>query len=417
MPAWFLYPKFHWKNKHAVVIGAGIAGCQMAWHLSQKGWQVTLIERHEQVATEASGNPAGVISPKMTAIASAGEDFYVSCFDYTLELLEELKQQEKQLDWHACGMMQLTHDQREESRWLALKNRQFPEQFLQLLDEESTNKTAGIPLNYKASFFPQAGWINPRSFCAALLENSSSRNIFTTEAISLEKQSNDWHVLDHQGHSITNAEVVIIANGKDLNRFAESRELPTMPVAGQTTVTTATEYSRQLKTAIGHEGYLTPVSDNTDQLTFGASFERNVDEASLKPEADRQNLEQLRKYLPQLADSLEKLTSAHAAVRMTTPDRFPYVGGLPDAEFYTNNYDDLHQGKKWKTYPDAQYQQGLFVFGGFGSRGLTTSGLCAKLMTDTIDNNLDIQNREDSNRLILQYCHPARFLIKQLKTG
>ena len=417
MPAWFRYPRYQWQNKHAVVIGAGIAGCQMAWHLSQKGWQITLIERHEQIASEASGNPAGVISPKMTARPSSGEDFYVASFNYTLDLLEKLKQQSQKLDWNACGLLQIAHNQREESRWSALKDREFLEDFIQLLDKESTNKIAGIPLNYKASFIPKAGWINPRSFCEALIVTSNCKKILASEAISLEKQNNDWHVLDHQGQSIANAEVVIITNGKDLNGFTQTRNLPTMPVAGQTTVATASDYSRQLKTAIGHEGYLTPASDNTGQLTFGASFERNVNEVSLSPEADKQNLEQLWKYLPQLADSFIDISSAHAAIRMTTPDRFPYVGGLPDTDFYLKNYDDLHQGKKWKTYPDAQYQQGLFVFGGFGSRGLTTSGLCAKLLTDILDNDLDIKNREDYNKLILQRCHPARFTIKKLKTG
>ena len=108
-PPWFRYPEVQWQNKHAVVIGAGIAGCQMAWHLSQKGWQVTLIERHENIATEASGNPAGVISPKMTAKPSTGEDFYMACFNYTLELLDVLQQQDNQLDWHACGLLHIVH--------------------------------------------------------------------------------------------------------------------------------------------------------------------------------------------------------------------------------------------------------------------------------------------------------------------
>ena len=134
------------------------------------------------------------------------------------------------------------------------------------------------------------------------------------------------------------------------------------------------------------------------------------------PEADKQNLEQLRKYLPQLADSFDKYYKCACCDTHDNTRSLSLCWRLAGHDFYTKNYDDLHQGKKWKTYPDAQYQQGLFVFGGFGSRGLTTSGLCAKLMTDTIDNNLDIQDREDSNRLILQYCHPARFLIKQLKT-
>ncbi len=85
-PAWYNYPDYSWQNKRAVVIGAGIAGCQMAWHLAQKGWDITLIERNEKIANEASGNPAGVISPKMTSKPSAGEDFYTQSFQYTLTI-------------------------------------------------------------------------------------------------------------------------------------------------------------------------------------------------------------------------------------------------------------------------------------------------------------------------------------------
>jgi len=54
---WFHYPNHHWQHNHAIVIGAGIAGCQIAWHLAKKDWKVTLIDREKTVAKQASGNP------------------------------------------------------------------------------------------------------------------------------------------------------------------------------------------------------------------------------------------------------------------------------------------------------------------------------------------------------------------------
>jgi tRNA 5-methylaminomethyl-2-thiouridine biosynthesis bifunctional protein len=411
IPAWFRYHKTQWQNKHAVVIGAGIAGCQVAWHLSRQNWQVTLIERQKKIATEASGNPAGVISPKMTAKPSAGEDFYIESFHYTLSLLEKLQQQGHDIDWHDCGLLQLAHNEREENRWQALKERNFPSDFIQLLDRESSSKTANIHLNYQASYFPKAGWINPASFCNALSNAENCTRILSTEAINLEKRPHDWHVLDKQGNNVVQAEVIIIANGKDLNQFSQSKNLPSLPVAGQTSSAQLSEYSSKLRTVIGHEGYLTPASESTRTHTFGASFERDQFNPTLNPRPDKENFKQLQQYLPQLADSLANIQSAHAAVRMTTPDRFPYVGALPDNSFFKENYHDLNQGKKWKQYPDAQYQDGLFVLGGFGSRGLTTSGLCAKLLTDIIENN-PLSNK---GQRVIQNCHPARYLIKQLK--
>lgn len=419
-PAWFQYPKYTWNKKHAVVIGAGIAGCQAAWHLVKQGWQVTVIEREAKLAQHASGNPAGIISPKMSAQASTGEAFYVDCFDYAIDQLGTLKKRHKDLDWHACGLLQLAHNEREEVRWETLKDRfsgDTNSSFLQLLDEQESSQIAGIPLNYKASYFPKAGWIDPVNFCETLLKDCADqcKLVLETDALKIDKTANKWNVESAQGNNISSAEVIIITSGKDLNQFEQSNQLPSLPVAGQTTVATTNSFASQLKTTIGHEGYLTPSSDKTSQLTFGASFDRSFELNSkntvdIDKKTDNKNLNQLGKYLPELVDSFTETNSAHAAIRMTTPDRFPYVGGVADNDFYANNYADLHQGKQYKEYKSAEYLEGLFVLGGLGSRGLTTSGRCAKVLSDIITNRM-----LDENQTIQQQCHPARFIIKDLK--
>ncbi len=417
--AWFRYPKFDQQHRHAVIIGAGIAGCQMAWHLVQQGWQVKLIDREKKIAQHASGNPAGIISPKMTAQVSAGEDFYVSCFDYAIQQLSDLKTRQTHLDWHACGLLQLAHNAREEQRWESLKdrcfNKDFTSEFLQLVNQKQSSEVAGIPINYKASYFPQAGWINPFSFCEALLKDCgvNCKVVLESDAISLNKRENDWQVIDQDNQVIAEAEAVIITTGKDLNQFIQTKDLPSMPVAGQTTTAPTNSFASQLKTTIGHEGYLTPASVKTSQLTFGASFDRNIAKAEIDVDTDQKNLNQLNKYLPELADSFTEIDSGHIAIRMTTPDRFPYVGGLADTDFYNDNYHDLHQGKQYKTYPNAKYIEGLFVLAGLGSRGLTTSGLCAKVLSD-IMNNDSVDESPDRIQGIQENCHPARYIVKDL---
>lgn len=381
----------------------------MAWHLCQANWQVTLIERHDKLAAEASGNPIGVILPKMTSQKSNGEDFYTQCLEYTLSQLKILKQQGKTVDWQQCGALQLTHNTREEKRWDALTQRSFSSNFLQLLDEAETSQQAGINLPYKSSYFPQAGWIKPASFCHTLSNHPNCKIIVETEALSLFKDKENWQVLNTNNKSIAQAEAVIICAGKDLFNFEQSNFLPNMPVAGQTTLATAENESKKLKTVIGHEGYLTPAVDS--QHIFGATFERENSAPTLRPEADNKNREQLKKYLPDFSNELSNFKSAHTAVRMTTPDRFPYFGALPDKDFYHQNYHDLHQGKQYKSYPRAKYQSGLFMLGGLGSRGLTTSGLCAKSLCDLLEN----KPQPTQQQQLLHYCHPARFLIKTLK--
>ena len=420
-PSWFQYPNYNWKTKHATIIGGGIAGAQMAWHLCQADWQVTLIERHTQLATEASGNPIGVISPKMTALPSNGEDFYTQSFHYTLALLKTLEASGKRIEWDACGALQLAHNPHELKRWQALKDRGLSPDFIQLLDEAETKKIAGIHLNadqpYKSSYFPQGSWINPISFSEALSQHPNCKIILATEVLQLEKADGYWRLLSHSGESIAESEVVIITNGRDLFNFEQSTFLPHMPVVGQTTFAPASAFSSKLKTVIGHEGYLTPAIHS--QHVFGATFDRNENNPMIKAESDTENFKQLQQYLPEFTNSLANIKSAHAAVRITTPDRFPYVGGLPDKDFYQREYQDLHQGRKWKSYPSAEYQKGLFMLGGLGSRGLTTSGYCAKILTllleNKLENTLDSNEEMKHSKTLLQNCHPARFLIKALK--
>ena len=403
---WFDYPHFSWNKRHAIVIGGGIAGCQSAWHLLATGWRVTLIERHKKLATEASGNSMGVIMPKMTALPSLGEDFYNAAFSYTLNQLAQLQLAEKQIQYKLCGVLQLAHNSREQKRWKALQQRGFETDFLQCLESAETEQCSGIASPYKSTYFPQGGWINPASFCHALIDDPDCEVLLHCDVLELQQTQQYWQVMDNQHKTLAQAEVVVVANGKDLRQFKQTKYLPIMPVLGQTSQAKATLASEKLQTVIGHEGYLTPAVNGSH--IFGATFERNKKQAIIEPQADITNQQQLHQYLPDFYNSLGDIRSSHAAIRMTTPDRFPYVGGIIDPIEYQQLYSDIQQGKHWKKYPTGHYTQGLFVLAGLGSRGLTTAGYCASLLVDII-------NAKPSTTKIATALHAGRFTIRELK--
>src|SRR5690606_27447531 len=90
-------------SRRALVTGAGIAGCATAASLAARGWQVTLLERHGEVAREASGNPQGVLYLKLSAHGTALSQLVVAGFGHTRRLLQRLQPR----DWSACGVLQL----------------------------------------------------------------------------------------------------------------------------------------------------------------------------------------------------------------------------------------------------------------------------------------------------------------------
>jgi tRNA 5-methylaminomethyl-2-thiouridine biosynthesis bifunctional protein len=97
---------------------------------------------------------------------------------------------------------------------------------------------------------------------------------------------------------------------------------------------------------------------------------------------------------------------------MTTPDRYPMVGAVPDVDYCRQTYAELRHGRVGQVFPAARYQKNLYLLGGLGSRGLTTSGLCAELLASLLMGEpLPMQ------ATLYQQLHPARFLIRQLRRG
>lgn len=409
--AWFSLPKSQIKTHTATVIGAGIAGCQIAHALALRGWQVQLLERHAELAQEASGNRAGVLTPKMTAEPDWGERFYRQAFLYAIRQLHSLTKNpaNQDLEWFPSGSLQLNHNTSESKRWRALQARGLAQDFIQLLDALDASNLAGIPLTVGASYFPQAGYLYPRSLCKALTQDPAIKLQTQTEALELLQTEHDtWQVFNAVSELIAESAIVVVANGKDAAQFMQSNFLPFLPVRGQTTQASASAYTSQLKLTLGHEGYLTPTI--AGQHIFGASFERGETFASLKPSDDELNYQQLTQYLPEFAASLGTKASSHAAIRMTTPDRYPYVGPLPDPNLFRQTYAGVQHGVKYKTWPQAPYQKGLFISAGYGSRGLTTTPLCSELLAAVITGEpLPME------RSLYYKLHPARFLLKKLQ--
>src|SRR5262249_20068278 len=93
-------------EKTAIVVGAGIAGAAASERLTARGWHVTVIERHEEPAMEASGNPAGIFHPVVSPDDSVFARLTRASFLYFLQKAQKMKS----LRWSQCGVTQLARD-------------------------------------------------------------------------------------------------------------------------------------------------------------------------------------------------------------------------------------------------------------------------------------------------------------------
>ncbi len=155
---WFTRPQPFTGERRALVIGGGMAGCATAASLAARGWQVSVLERRDALAQEASGNPQGVLYLKLSAHGTALSQLILSGFGYTRRLLEHLQ---RGLDWDGCGVLQLAFNAKEAERQAHLAQA-FPHDLLHNLDKEQAEARAGISLASGGLFFPEGGWAHPR---------------------------------------------------------------------------------------------------------------------------------------------------------------------------------------------------------------------------------------------------------------
>lgn len=400
-----------------VVVGAGLAGCTTARKLAEHGLQVTVLEQGLDAASGASGNRCALLRPHAGRDTSQANQFFSDAYVKALLWLSSLPC--KQPVYRTTGALQLssnTQGYRESEH-------------LQAVSREAARQLCGVDVATGGLFFPTACCVDIAATCQALLTHPDIKLLPSFEVTSLSREENRWFISNNK--QTVNASTVVLANGAALGRFPGTKELTITVARGQTTTLDAGNRESPAVPLCGRH-YLIPLSVTAEakpgrQLwQVGASFDRNNDQAVATEADDKKNIQGATELLGERLiqpGSIKHLSVVDhwAAVRATTPDRLPVTGALPDRGYYIKEYADLHHGRPTQDYPAARYLPGLYVNGGFGSRGLSVAALCAELLLAQITGcagHTDSNNsgsRACKNNRYLQLLHPARFHIRRLK--
>ncbi|NBF03865.1 bifunctional tRNA (5-methylaminomethyl-2-thiouridine)(34)-methyltransferase MnmD/FAD-dependent 5-carboxymethylaminomethyl-2-thiouridine(34) oxidoreductase MnmC [Pseudomonas sp. Fl5BN2] len=406
---WFARPAL--QAKTALVIGGGLAGCASAASLAARGWQVQLLERHSQLAEEASGNPQGVLYLKLSAHGTALSQMILSGFGYTRRQLEHLQ---RGVDWDGCGVLQLAFNTKEAERQAQLAEA-FPADLLHVLDQPAAQARAGIGLEHGGLFYPEGGWVHPPALCQWQASHPQIRVLAHRNVLELRRVEQQWQAWDGE-QMLACAAVVILAGAAEIKRFPASAELPLKRIRGQITRLPQTEQSQSLATVVCAEGYVAP--PRLGEHTLGASFDFKSEDLTPTAAEHAGNLEMLREISN---DLLQRLNAEHlpleqlqgrAAFRCTSPDYLPIVGPLADQAAFAETYAAL--GKDARQVPDqpCPWLDGLYINSGHGSRGLITAPLSGELLAAWLENEpLPLP------RSVAEACHPNRFALRRLIRG
>ncbi len=418
---WFIYPAQDFQTRRVVIIGGGLAGCQSAYALARRGYQVTLIERQVQLAQAASGNRAGVIYGKFSAHHSAQYAFYQQSYLHALEHIRMVMGAGNGRDWQDCGVLQLAHSEAELKLQRALQaQQQWPEAIMRHVSAEQASALAGTRIDHPALFFPQAGWLSPPALCAALVQHANISVRTHSEALQLQPAANGWQI-QLAGQPALQAEIVLIANAADARQFAPSSHLPLKRIRGQVSHIAAPvhnpesspAHNKPLGCVVCHKGYITPANPE-GFYSVGATFNLKDEDTALRSSDHHSNFQHLHEYLPALAATLaleqHPDSAGRVGFRCQTPDYLPIVGPLPRESDYRAQYQHSLTGLKHARLPAGCYYRGLFVNLAHGSRGITSTGLAAEILASYID-NAPCPVSEEVRRAL----HPARFIVRALK--
>lgn len=383
-------------KRHAIVIGAGLAGSAACHRLVRRGWTVSLIENHAAVAQEASGNAAGIVMPILSRDDNPGSRLSRNAYLFAQHIWRSLGGVGNAFIGSRCGVLHIarnaecTNAQQLEGDW------PYPADYAQWLDRPTASRLAGRPVSGGGWYFPAAGWVQPRSLCQAMLADCGTgvQVYFGRSAARLEREDGHWTARDRHGNAIASAPVAILANGCDALQFPQAAELPLTSIRGQITYIAA-DLAPAIAPVMCGEAYLTPVFDGI--CSVGASYDEDQD-PMLRQDSQDDNLARLANMLPGWPNRKLPL-AGRVGFRCVASDRLPLVGALPDYMAQCTVREP-----KLKDLPRLS---GLHCLLGYASRGLIWAPLAAEILAAQLNGEpLPIEAE------LAAALDPARFLLK-----
>lgn len=336
------------------VIGAGLCGASVAQALALRGWQVDVYDQHATPAAGASGLPAGLIVPHVSADDSPRSR--ISRRGTRLMFAHAARLLRHGAEWQQSGVL-----------------------------ESLGSAAAGqVP---STRWHVEAGWIKPASMVKAWLAHSGINFAGGALVSSMVHTGGKWLLQGPNGQSIGQADVVVLANAHGcaalvqtlyrclalddgvLVKLAALQAMHGMVSIGQHTQDIDSPQSKGDPAALpltpvnGNGSYLPNVPDGFARHWYaGASYETDAARISDVSTQHRHNADRLLQLLP---DAGRRLMPAFAqgavhhwsGTRCITHDRMPLVGPL-----------------------EVGSTPHVWICAGMGSRGLSFAALCAQLL-------------------------------------
>lgn len=395
----------HAQLPKVAIIGAGIAGCSSAWSLASLGCEVHVFEQAAAIASGASGNPRGMLYPRLNAEKPQNDQLAWRSYSFSLRHYANLDLGND--GFQMCGLLQLGGSPRELKRVQKVAARYHDLGLLQKLDAKQATMQAGVTLAHDSLFFEHGAWVHPGMACERMLQHTHISLHVSQKVTGLVKHAAGWQLNINDDHLSERFDAVIVCNAAEAKQLMPDSGMWLNPVRGQMGMIAAQSSMHTLKTIICGDGYLTP--QHQGQHAMGATFAPGDSQTDIRPEDNMGNLNMVSRLSPDFNETNHaEITFARASLRCGSPDYLPYVGPVLSIESLNTLPASI------ESYKDLPSPQGVYVHVAHGSKGLMTAPYCAAMLARRVlkDHGLCLpQLTEDS---FWHGLHPQRHLFKQL---
>ncbi|CAM8355655.1 DadA Glycine/D-amino acid oxidases (deaminating) [Candidatus Methylopumilus universalis] len=387
-------------QKNIVIIGAGITGCSLAHFLANTGWDVTLLESQDDIASGGSGNPVAAIYPKFMLNDKAYNDFMLKSFMFTTAWIDKLGLNKD--DYRFDGAIEILEEAYSHKLEINLSDGSVDQEKILTLIDKPILKKYLMNQDLSGLLFHRGGWVNPIALCRHLVNHSNIKILTNQKIISIEKLNNEW-TLKTKDQKIFKSDHVAICNAAYLHQFDLTQHLHTDAFRGQINWVNSTPFQMP-SIVICDEGYVAPLMQN--KHIFGATYGMNDFNKDLRLSDTKKNITSIKKIHREFHNYClaQKTISGRVSWRASTKDRKPYVGRVFNNELF----------KKMRVRELAQTDQlpwldNFYVASGFGSRGFTFAPYCTFVLANLINKKLSKDDKETLN-----YTNPERYRLKKM---
>ena len=305
--------------KTALIIGGGIAGASLAFALTRRGIDATIIEKGAHLASGASGNGAAMQSARLRVHNDAAGRLSVACLSYARALAEQAGVIAHQ------GALTMNVRDKDQTRLDKLAQAGWPEDLFQSYDSAACQKLTGLPAIAGGEYQPASAVIDPGALTTYLAQSAKLMTGCTVLSVTSSAQNHKVQLADGQ---VLAADLVFLACGADIPQLLADSGLPEMDFqisAGQVSWwPEALSKLADLRLGVNYGGYMTPVIDGRQY--FGASFNREGQEA-VTPEGHQHNIDLMPQDWQPLAPDIAT-AEGRLSYRLSTKDRMPVCGKI-----------------------------------------------------------------------------------------